>query len=345
MLHRLNNIITFVFCTLIAGAQELYTTIDVMRPGCFDFPIDAQNVLVVNNAVQQPDDYGHQSHLAGQIRSTTQVNTDSAILYFLTTFTQSLGEQDYFTNVDLLEKSQNTSGQYFRQQPLTSLQTDHLRKKYDAEILLVLNRLILSDMVEDFITDEDDYLATLEVHCVSVWHIFLPESEQPRSLTLADTLFWENRTYRRSDAINNLPDRRNALLDMSIYSARESARKLVPHWEQRDRYFYTHSDRQMKVAVDSLYRKRWDAAINLWYAAYQRGNNALKARAAANMAATFEIEGDLNSAFYWANQAADLFGKKTFFASDYQHYTNLTAYVQELSVRIKEEETLAKQIK
>ena len=344
MIKRLFTISLFFISAAISFAQDYYTTIDILRPGCLAFPPSVNNVLVVNNAVNQPHDYGHQSHLAGQIRTTTKVDTDSAILYFLTTFTKSLEEQEFFENVDLLEKSLNNSEQYFQQHPITSLQADHLRKMYDTDALIVLNRLILSDLVEDFMTDADDYYAALEVRCVSIWHIFLPNGGQPQSLTLADTLVWENRDFRRSDAINNLPDRRDALLDMSIYSAQATAKKIVPHWEQRDRYFYKHSDRRMKAGIDSLYHKKWDAAIGEWYAAYQQSsNNKLKARAAANMASTFEIEGDINSALYWAQQAAEHFNTTSFFGNEQRQYENMILYAKELSARLKDEELLNQQ--
>ncbi len=343
MLKKIISILILTITTVIVSAQDYYTTIDILKPGCLVFPSSVSNVLVVNNAVNQPHDYGHQSHLAGQVRSTTIVDTDSAVLYFLSTFTKSLEEQEFFDNVDLLEKSQNHSGQYFQQHSITSLQADHLRKMYDADALIVLNRLMLSDLVEDFMTDADDYYASLEVRCVSIWHIFMPNGGQPQSLTLADTLVWENRDLRRSDAINNLPNRRDALLDMSIYSAEETAKKIIPHWEQRDRYFYKHSDRRMKAGIDSLYHKKWDAAINEWYNAYQQGNNKLKARAAANIAATFEIEGDINSALYWAQQAAEHFNNHDFFGNEQRLYENMVLYANELSARLEDEKLLYQQ--
>ena len=328
-----------VLSTCFVSAQDLFTTIDVLRPGRVQFPETVNNVLIVNNAVQQPHDYAHQSRLMGQMTSNAIIDTDSALIYFLTTFTQSLDQQHYFNSVDLLEKSQNTSGRYFEQHPLGSLQIDHLRKMYDADAVIVLNRLILSDLIEDFVTAEDDFCAVLEARCVSVWQIFMPNQERPLPLTLSDTLVWSNTDYRRSDALEALPDRRDALLDMAIISAQTTAEQLVPHWEQRDRYFYEHSDRVMKEALDLFYHKQWDEAIGKWYEAYQRGNNKLKARAAANMAGAFEIEGDLNSAYYWAKMAAEHFGSG-FFSTDRQQQQNLEAYADELKIRLIEAESL-----
>ncbi len=249
-------LISLLMAALTINAQDLYTTIDVLRPGCISFPSNIKNVLIVNNALPQPRTYGHQSQLSGQLKTNVDVNTDSAILYFLTSFSRALTEIDYFDNVDLLEKSQNKSNLYFAPSQLTPLQVDHLRKMYDADAVIALNRLLLSDILEDFPTTDDDYYASLEVHCVSVWHIFIADSDDPKALTLADTLVWENRDYRRSDAIGALPDRLDALLDMAIYSAQSTAEKILPHWEQRDRYFFTHNDRRMKAAMDAFYHKK-----------------------------------------------------------------------------------------
>lgn len=344
MIKKAYIISAFLLTALAINAQDLYTSIDVLRPGCFVFPQEIKNVLVVNNSLKQPDNYGHQTQLSGQLKTNVDVNTDSAILYFLTSFSRALADKQYFDNVDLLEKTQNKSVMYYTPSSLTALQVDHLRKMYDADAVIVLNRLLLSDILEDYLTTDDDYYAYLEVHCVSVWHIFLTDNDDPRSLTLADTLIWENRDYRRSDAIEALPDRRNALLDMAIYSAESTVNKLLPHWEQRDRYFYTHNNRTMKAGMDAFYHKQWDEAIDLWYEAYQSGNNNLKARAAANMAATFEIEGDLNSALYWAQQAVGLFYNLGVFSNSHEQYTKMVRYTTELQQRIKEEEELEKQL-
>lgn len=343
MMKRHISILLSLLCVLAVSAQDYYTTIDVLRPGRFTFTKDVQHVLIVNNSVPQPHDYAHQSRLMGQITNNVVVDTDSALIYFLTTLSQTLDDQHFFSSVDLLEKSQNNSERYFEQHSLTALQVDHLRKLYDADAVVALNRLLLSDILEDYLTADDDYYAYLEVRCVSVWQIYLPGQERPQALTLADTLVWENRDYRRSDAIDALPNRRDALLDMAIYSAETIGKRLVPHWEQRDRYFYYNSDRQMRAAMDSLYHKRWDAAIGEWYSAYERGNSKLKACAAANMAAAFEIEGDLRSAYYWAIKAAEYFGDGFLTTNKQQQQTNMLAYARELQIRIREEEILQDQ--
>lgn len=340
MLKKQLFILLSLMLTSIAGAQDYYTTIDILRPGRVTFPKEAQHVLVVNNAVNQPHDYAHQSRLMGQITSNVTIDTDSALLYFLTAFSQTLEDQEFFGSVDLLETTQNTSERYFEQHSMTGLQIDHLRKMYDADAIITLNRLLLSDMLEDYLTTDEDYYAYLEVHCVSIWHIYMPGQERPTAITLSDTLLWENRDYRRSDAIDALPNRRDALLDMAIYSAQSIGRRLVPHWEQRDRYFYYHSDKQMQAGMDSLYHKKWEGAIGEWYSAYERGNTKLKACAAANMASAFEIEGDLRSAYFWAQRAAEHFGDGLLTNNKQQQEANMRAYANELQMRIKEEDLL-----
>lgn len=332
--------ILLIATSLAASAQELYTTIDVLRPGLISLPQDVSHVLVVNNAVTQPHNYGHQSRLSGQMPSNIEIDIDSAVFYYLTSFTQQLNSDDYFGGVDLLEQSQNIAKNFYQLTTLNELQIDHLYKLYDIDALIVLNRLMLSDIVEDaFDTEFQDFYASLEVKCTALFSVYFPNQAKPQAISISDTLIWEYEDINRTTALNKLPNRRDALLDMAIYSAERAAKKILPHWQQVDRFFYTHNDKTMRAAVDQLYRKHWDEAINLWYEAYQTGKSKIKARAAANMAATFEIEGDLQSAYYWAKTAAQHFDEG-FFTSDPIQKQKMLNYAKELQIRIQEDKQM-----
>lgn len=67
--HIYRNIILLISGVVLSSCSGmLYTTIDVLRPAKVSFPVDVNNLLIVNNAASQPQSYGHKTVLFNEIK-------------------------------------------------------------------------------------------------------------------------------------------------------------------------------------------------------------------------------------------------------------------------------------
>lgn len=325
-------------------AQQLYTTLDVLRPGKVVFPNEVQHLLVVNNSVVQPKDYGHTIRLSGEKAHKSEIATDSVALFCLAGLVEQLSEADFFSSVSLLEQSQNRGNLFFMEIRLSGAEVDSLCNHYQADAILALNRIAINDLITDYYLPETyQYLAALDVKIATHLSIHYPKRIRPENLQFIDSLFWEQYNYQRAEAINALPNREDAFVDAAIHIGKSIGTQLIPRWEEVDRYFYTNSNKLMKQGLDSLYHKAWNSAIALWEEGFATVKNAkTKAQFAANIAVAAEISGNINKAIAYAQQSIEYFSN-SLSLSAYSNAIKQGQYLKELQVRKREIEFLDQQ--
>ena len=333
-----------ILCTSCA-TQRLYTTLDVMRPGNMTFAHDAVNMLLINNTVPQPENYGHQIHLSGQKPYSVKQNIDSASLFCLAGAFEDFADIGFFRTVLLQDESQNKSNTFYAIKPLKATEVDSLCRMYNVDVILSLNRIAVKDVISDYYLPEtNEYLAALDVKTISNWSVHYPDSSHYQSISLTDSLFWEEIAYDRKQALERLPARNDAIVDACIFAGKRTCERLLPRWEQVDRYFFNHRNSQMKQGIDSVYHKAWEGALDAWKPLAETGKSkSVKAKAYANMAVVSEITGDVDNAIKYANAALTLFSE-SFSLDSYEciHWTSL--YIADLYQRKSDIELLKKQL-
>ncbi len=331
--------------TLLSSCSSMrYTTLDVLRPAKVTFPPQVKNVLIVNNSVIQPSDFGHKTEMLNEKARNVNVSTDSLAIFALASLTEELRNREFFTDVILKEKSRNKSTDFFLVKELTQDSVKAITKRYNADVVISLNRIKVTDRItEYYIEDERKYLAELNAVYETQWSIHLPDDNKYSVATFRDTVFWESESYQRKKAIEGLPNRVDALIDGALYAGQSTAKKLIPNWEKADRYFFLTSNRYMKQAMDSVYVKNWQSAMESWQKITQKAySNLLKAKASYNAAIAAEILGDIDKAIDLTSRALDYFEKSL--TTDYESYMLVTNYFDELLRRKKEIELVRKQL-
>ncbi len=340
--------IAFATCLLLCcscSTQRLYTTLDVMRPGSMTFAHDAVNMLLINNTVPQPENYGHQIRLSGQQAYSVIQNIDSASLFCMAGAFEDFADIGFFRTVLLQDGTQNKSGDFYRIKPLQSAEVDSLCRMYNVDVILALNRIAVNDVISDYyLPQTSEYLAALDVKTISSWSVHYPDSSHYETINLTDSLFWEKTAYDRKEALEQLPARNDAVVDACIFAGRRACERLLPRWEQVDRYFHTDRNAQIQQGIDSVYHKDWKGALNTWKPLIETGKTkSIKAKAYANMAVVSEILGDMDNAIAYANAALSLFSESFNFNS-YEHTYWLSLYVADLYTRQEELKLLEKQL-
>ena len=340
---------TILFCLLLlvmpVAAQQWYFTIDEYKDAERNALRGVRNVLVVNNALVQPTDFGHSTVLDGKNQSGIEIALDRAPLYNMFSLTQFLDASGELTRVELLDKSQNSSTNYYQRMVLSQERARELIQMYEVDALLVLNQLVLYDVVEAFLTNEGGYYAYMQAFAQSHWNVYYSDHRPIKTITQADTLVWEsNIENTRMQALNKLPNRQEALLYLATTVGEALGQSLVPSWEPVRRYLYTADNIHVQNGLDAFRYQRWEEAIHHWkqVANDETGKTPKTSKtpkttkatavAAANIAIAYELLGDYSLACDYANEASRLFGAlKT--AWGRQQQVNTRYYLEQLRAK------------
>lgn len=326
-------------------AQQWHFTIDEYRDAERKELRGVRSVLVVNNALVQPNDFGHSTVLDGDHKSGISIPLNKALLYSLFSLTQTLDESGDFDAVELLDVSQNTSTNYYARQSLSAGQVQNLIQTYEVDALLVLNQLVLYDVLEAFQTDEGGQYAYMQAFAQSHWSMYFADAtRRSQTLSYADTLLWESKVeYTRTQALNQLPNREDALLYLASTLGEGLGKSFVHSWVAVSRYLYDIDDTHIKAGLQSFRYQRWEEAIYHWQLVANEEakgerlkgkgkDNKAAAMAAANIAIAYELLGDYSLACDYANEACRLFGTlKTAWAR--QQQANIRYYLEQLRAK------------
>ena len=328
-----------VLCSLYVNAQQQwYFSVDERYPAERQQLQGKQRILVVNNALTQPQDFGHSTILDGENTGNVEIDLSRSVLYCLFATTQSMESTGEFDAVELMDISQNHSTNYYTRTPLTFSQAERLCTDYQADALLTLNQLVLYDIVESFPTDEGTYYAYLQAYAQSHWTIHYAGQTREATFTQADTLLWEsNLHYNRTQSLSDLPSRQEALLYLARELGNRMGSSFAPSWQTTRRYIYELPD--LQAGLDAFRLQRWNSAINQWITIVDSKDKKAAACAAANIAIAYEMLGDYASACDYAQRASRLFGAwKTAYGR--QQQVNIRYYLAQLQARQARERDL-----
>lgn len=324
--------------------QLLYTSLDVLRPAKIEFNVNANDLIVVNNTVVQPSNYGHKSVLLNDKRSDMSVSTDSLAIYCLSSMTEELEGKDFFSSIQVLPNTINKSNEFFRPDKLSDDTVKAICKSKRANVVLSLDNIKVNDDLNEYYLEESNtFLNSLEVKYETSWSIHYPTGSQVKYITFKDTLYWETESTVRKKALMDMPKREDVLIDGALEIGRKCVNRFIPYWEKVDRYFFSSENKLMKQAMDSVSVKNWKSAIETWTSVYSKSTNGLiQAQAANNIAIAYEITGDIDKALQYATISFYSFGKLTI--PDYSSFVRLSDYIIELNHRKKDIEILKKQL-
>ncbi len=333
------------FLTFLAAvtlpAQQYYFTVDERQPADRPLLHGAQKILVVNNTVPQPEEFGHSNAEDGTMLNGTSVNLADAALRCLFAATQTMDDSGEYLQVELMDISQNKSRNFYSRSPMTIIDEERLCTEYEADALLILNHLVLYDMCESFPVNDGQYYAYLQACSQTHWTVHHAGKTQDAVFTTADTLLWEaDPVYSRASALAGLPDRHDALLYLAQQIGTDVAVSLTPQWLPATHYLYDDPDADIQRGMRAFQRKLWQDAITAWQQALDSGDKEVRAIAAADMAVAAEMSGDYAAALGYANRAVSLFGEWRN-ADGRQQQVNMRHYVEHLQQRESAESALS----
>lgn len=328
----------------LASAEKYYLSIDILKPGDITFKKEAMNLLIVNNTVKQPAGFGHSVIDNGQM-SLVEQNTDSAALFCLAGTYEAFEEFGFFSSVQWIENSQNKGNNFFTLNYLTNEQTDSLAKVYNADVLLVLNRIALSDdLTSLFYEEEYAWLGALDISSISSWSVHYPTTGKAETIHYTDSLYWEQISSTQEELLSTLPQRGDAEVDMAVYAGRNTCKRMLPSWETRDRYFYVNNDKTLKAGMDSIPYRKWEVALTLFEQATGEKKKVTQAYAHANCAVLYEMKGEIDTALTHATEAMTIAQSSSAYQLTGRFSEEIQAYVEDLRQRVADEKLLKEQL-
>lgn len=124
-----------------------------------------------------------------------------------------------------------------------------------------------------------------------------------RTIVLKDTARWESLLsmhYTLDSASNSRP---NNYKELATIVAEQYVKKVAPYWNTAERAIFYTPNKNMRKAYNYFLENNIDSTIVFWSAAYHEGNAKQAARAAFNLALTYEVADKINSSKYWIDKA------------------------------------------
>ena len=334
----LASLLLVLYSLPLSAQQQWYFSVDERFPAERTQLQNAQRILVVNNALTQPNDFGHTTMMDGENHNHAEIDLSRSLLYCLFSVTQTMESTAEFDAVELMDISQNHSTNYYTRTPLTFAQAERLCADYQADALLTLTQLVLYDVLESFPTEEGAYYAYLQAYAQSHWTIHYAGQTREINFTHADTLLWESDLhYNRTQTLSNLPPRQEALLYLARELGNGVGSSFAPSWQTTRRYIYDMPT--LQGGLDAFRLQRWNSAIQQWLTMVDSKDKKAAACAAANIAIAYERLGDYASACDYALRASRLFGAwKTAYGR--QQQVNTRYYLAQLQARQARERDL-----
>lgn len=343
--HTLKIIcLTFGTVFLTSCTSMLFTSLDVLRPAKVAFAAQANRLLIVNNTVTQPADYGHKKQLLNDNVKNVLIPTDSLSIFCLGALTEELNGKDFFSSVQLIPNSLSTKTDFTTINMLNADSVKKLCASHQVDVILSLDKIKVNDeLSEYYLAESSSYLSTLDIKFETSWSIHYPNNSEISQIQFKDTVYWEGESYTERKATSELPNRLDALVDGALSVGHKSVNRFIPYWKKVDRYLFNSGNKGMKQGMDSFYVKNWEASIGCWEKTMQKSKSSrIKAQAANNIAISYEILGDIDKALEYAVLSYYSFGKMSIV--DYQTFQRIAEYVNELKQRKDDIAVLNKQL-
>ena len=140
---------------------------------------------------------------------------------------------------------------------------------------------------------------SLAVH--SFWRIYhIPTRSIHEEYWARDTVTLNSTGVNLHDAVANLPDLSEILLETAYFNGYDYGRRLVPFWVQVNRFYYKSGSKGIREGHKLAMQNRWLEAARVWKQETSHHNERKAARAMYNMAVVSEVQDQLEIALDWA---------------------------------------------
>lgn len=206
-------------------------------------------------------------------------------------------------------------------------------KEDTTDALIIINHSVLHDSMEvqrtsiDFI-DDISYIWCFAIYkLVNKMSFVALDPDQKKifiNYEVLDSNSWKGDNYRCGDAINDLPDGGDMILQSCYETGQKAGRSISPTWQDNiRRLYYNIGNRFIRDGAAFAAANEWSKAGELWRRAAESKKRHVISKAAFNMALICEIEDRPDLAQSWIDISDTL--KSTVYSRTYKQILQVRA--------------------
>ena len=343
----LRNKVTFSVIVILAffciSCQSYrIVKIETYNPATISFPHDIRTIMIVNNAAQQPDDFGHKLIQDQNNDSTLLIPADSMAYYFCRSLGKEIAESPFFDDVRLCNDTLRLDSDFYFSRQLTVKDVKMFCDEYNVDALITLEKFYFKTVL--FNGNKQDYIngnfikTELTGELKTLW----PDENVAFTIPFTDSLTWTMDYYLPVETFT-IQDVQYAMRYLSEYTAQKMVIHFVPYWSDEDRWFYTSISSDWKRATAYAVAEKWELAATIWSPLFDKTTKKQqKARLASNLALAHEMRGDFTKALEFAENACTLYSEIA--GEDDTLQKMQENYVVTLKKRIEDDRKLIEQL-
>lgn len=286
-----------------------YLTIEAFKPAEVTFRPGTKKIILVNNAVSQPADWGFHREFFGK-ESPDTIRTDSAAWDACRRLGMAIQDQRYFEDVLLWNDTVRHDDAYYSATTLTPEQVERICRESGADAVISLDRLLFRQN-RKIHGPAGIFIGEIEAYTDGILRSYQPGESRPlATVAISDSLFWEDMTTGLTQLNRLLPTGEEAVRELAGYAGERMYTYFIPHWKPENRRYYQVTGARWKEAEVFLAHNKWEEAASCWEGIFQKEKNPVKkGKAAFNLALANEIRGDFRQALHWLEVSTDCFRK------------------------------------
>lgn len=236
-------------CLFSACNTIEYIGIETYNPAEITFPKNVDKVLIVNNAVPQPDDVGYTYNLYGTVQDTARAHADSALYDACHSLGKSIVDVSFFNDVLLYHDGTRQDTKYLVDEKLTPETVKELCRETGTDAVISLDRLLfrmerMLSLCRRLCRGRSRYR--------DYWGRPWLSSRRDNPLAtvyVQDSVFWSESADNMELLKLYLPSPDEALRAAGQYIGRKVTPNFVPHWDNESRWFYKGEGARWKEAT------------------------------------------------------------------------------------------------
>lgn len=261
---------------------------DELKPAQVSFPVQVENIAVVNNMPPVPQAKPGMVTI-GELGGDGKLSAES--------LASSLADTRYFRQVMIcdsaLYSSETGQGDY----KLAPESVNQLLRDLDADMLFSLDRIFIQTRKSELsYPDMPVPWPVLTVKMAPVLSLYVAGKDRPvQVITKTDSLQLD-----LNGPLNDEVVRR----EVASKAALMLAEYLVPYWVPTERLYFDGGGAEMRDAGVYVRENDWENARAIWKSLYDKTKSKkIKARTACNIALACEMQGSLDEARKWLDDA------------------------------------------
>jgi len=349
--YQMKNIVQKVFLLLLivfSSCSSIHRfTIEVQEPAAVTLPVSAQNVLILNNTIVQPIDYGIERNFDGNpIQADYPLSLDSMVWISIDEISDVLDKSDFFNKVAVYKEPVRNDTEWLSVVHISPEQQEDFYDIEDFNALFVVERLLFK-VREDVMINKGDIpyyepvaFVDMRVDGIITCSMYAYGKSSPvTTFNLHDSIFTKSMVF--NDTLFLFKDIPEILLGkLSRNFGAQAAKCFIPEWKQVDRFLFVGHNSRMQEAAGYANNYKWINAESIWKTQLEKNNKSSeKAKIAYNLAIANEMQDKIEPALEWALKSKGYL--KNVNTDKYSRETELIEkYILELGQRIQKNRLL-----